>query len=311
MSNANTIDWLLSGDPAIRWQVMRDLLGTDENEVIAERKKVAAEGWGLKLLSCQDEDGKWSGQLYNGKWISTTYTLLLLKELGILPGNENITKGCAQLFTNGIYNDEEIRFSNKQMLRDNAVTGFVLGILCYFDYPDDRIHKIAEFLGKNQNENGSWHYDNKIGAEKYCFEVTTVILKGLLEYEKRFPTQNNALIEAQKRGQEFLLRHNLFKRMENDEIINAKWLLFSYPNYWFYDILVALDYFRECNNKDWRLEDAIDIMLKKQNRDGTWNLQNKHSGKTFFDMEEVGRPSRWNTLRCLRVIDWWNQSDNV
>ncbi|HPO64116.1 MAG TPA: hypothetical protein PK762_13640 [Candidatus Kapabacteria bacterium] len=298
-----TIDWLLTGDSSIRWQVMQDFLDYDEKKVNQEREKVSETGWGKILLENQDEDGKWAKSLYDHKWISTTYTLYLLKELGILP-NGQTQKGCFQLFENGIYNNEEIRFSRKQLLRDNAVTGFVLGILSYFKYKDERLHNIAEFLSKNQNDNGTWHYDNKEGADKYEFETTLLILKGFFSYQKYFPNPLN-LNQFIEKSHNFLLNHNLYLDKSENKPIKKEWLLFSYPNYWHYDILTALDYFREINLKSESLINAIEFIQKKQNKDGTWNLQNKHKGLTYFEMEEVGKPSRWNTLRALRILKWW------
>ncbi len=303
------VNWLLSGDPSIRWQVMKDLLKEDEETIHSERIKIETEGWGYKLLGFQDDDGKWSGQLYNGKWVSTTYSMLLLKEFGLLP-NEKTKKACQQLITGGLFNGEEIRFSSKQKLRDNGVTGLVLSILSYFEYDDDCIHKIADYLVKSQNMDGSWFFDHREGAEKYSFETTMIILRGLFEYQKKFPNKNKDKIETQIKGQKYLLNHNLFEDQKTNLPLNYKWLKISFPYYWFYDVLVALDYFREFNFKDKRLQKAVNIIKQKQNKDGTWNLENKYAGKTFFDMEKVGPPSRWNTMRCLRVIKWWEESEN-
>lgn len=305
MNREKIIDWLLSGDPSIRWQVKQDLLKESKKSIQAERNKISTEGWGQKLLSFQDEDGKWAGQLYNGKWISTTYSLLLLKDFGMLP-NTKTQHACTQLFCGGLYNDEEIRYSGKQQLRDNGVTGLVLGLLCYFEFNDKRIHNIAEYLIRSQNADGSWFFDDKEGAEKYCFENTMIILKGLNEYLKKYPGSNQQLDSAVRKGQGFLLKHHLFQHQLTKMPINNNWLKISFPYYWFYDVLVALDYFREMDIKDKRLEAAIEVIKKKQKKEGTWNSERKHSGKTFFEMEQLGKPSRWNTLRCMRVIEWWD-----
>jgi hypothetical protein len=307
MNREEIIGWLLHGDPSIRWQVKRDLINEMENAILAEKERISAEGWGNKLLSFQDEDGKWSGQLYNGKWISTTYSLLILTNLGIIP-NSKTKNACHQLFLGGLYNDEEIRFSSKQKLRDNGVTGLVLGILCYFEYDDQRIHNIADYLIRSQKDDGSWIFDDKEGAEKYSFENTMIILKGISEYLKKYPGSNLQIDKSIRKGQEFLLKYNLFQNPLTNLPINKKMLRISFPYYWFYDILVGLEYFWDMDFKDKRLEPAIKIIKKKQNKDGTWNLENKHPGKIFIEMEQVGKPSRWNTLRCLRVIEWWEKS---
>ena len=304
MNRNEIINWLLAGDPAIRWQVKHDLLKEDSNSILEERTKICVVGWGKKLLSFQDIDGKWSGQLYKGKWTSTTYSLQLLINFGMLPDNQT-QLACHQLFINGLYNNEEIRFSSRQKLRDNGLTGLVLGILSYFEYNNNLIHKIAEYLIKSQNADGSWFYDIKEGADKYSFENTMVILKGLNEYLKKYNENHIKFQKAIIKGQEFLLKHNLFQDPSRGLSINNRWLKIAFPYYWFYDILVALDYFRENNIKDERLQAAINIIKEKQNEEGIWILECKHPGKTFFEMEQVGKPSRWNTLRCLRVIEWW------
>ncbi len=300
-------DWLISGDPSIRWQVISDLMNEADDLVIAERERISIEGWGNRILSFQNDNGMWSNKLYNGKWISTTYSLLLLWNFGIFP-NSKTEKACQQLMIHGLYNNEEIRFSSKQKRRDNGVTGLALGILSYFKYNDNRIHNIVNYLINVQNKDGSWFYDNRDGVEKYSFETTMIILKGIREYRKSYSENTDKIVHSEKSGQEFLLKHYLFQDKETNEIINQKWLKLSFPYYWFYDILVALDYFREINVKDKRLEKAIEIIKGKQNPDGNWKLENKHAGKTFFEMEQVGKPSRWNTLRCLRVIEWWKNN---
>ena len=137
------------------------------------------------------------------------------------------------------------------------------------------------------------------------FENTLIILKGIGKYLKLYPENKVRFDSAVQKGQEFLLKYNLFQDPLTFSPINNKWLKLSFPPYWFYDILAALDYFREMDVKDLRLEPAIKILMRKQRIDGTWILENKHPGKTFFEMESVGKPSRWNTLRCMRVIEGW------
>jgi hypothetical protein len=307
MEDKQIINWLLSGDPSIRWQAIQSFTEANKQVITRERQRIEKEGWGHDLFLHQDPDGKWGGQLYNHKWISTTYTMLLLKDLGVLP-NANTNKGCEQLFQNGIYNDEEIRFSRGQKIRDNGITGLVLGILCYFGYQDKRIHNLADFLIRSQLIDGSWIHNDSDTTKVYAFDITLAVLKGLYEYQKYNPNHSKDLIQAQQRGREFLLRHKLFINTESNLIIKKRWLSFSFPCYWFYDILAALDYFREVDCRDPRLKNAMEIVISKRNKDGTWNLQNKHAGKTFFDMERVGEPSRWNTLRCLRITQFLSDS---
>jgi hypothetical protein len=307
MDCTKAIDWLLDSDPSIRWQVLRDLTNASEGEIASEREKVAVQGWGARLLSCQDSSGRWGGQLYNNKWLSTTYSLLLLRQMGLEPGHRQAQRGCKELLEGGYRPDGSISYSKTIDRVDNGVMGMVLSLLAYFDFPDERIHAIAAYLRARQLPDSRWEpvVDNQ--QLNYTFAGTLLVLDGLHEYEKRFPHQAAQVAEAQKRGREFLLEHHLYKDKQTGQLIDKKMLLFSFPPRWHYDVLTALDHFRECRaERDDRLQDAIDLLKTKQNPDETWNLQHKHPGKTFFEMEAVGKSSRWNTLRALRVLKWWD-----
>ncbi|HTX79251.1 MAG TPA: hypothetical protein VMC62_06260 [Longilinea sp.] len=306
MSEKRVIDWLLDGDPSIRWQVLRDLANASEEEIVREQAKVATQSWGARLLSYQDPNGRWGGQLYTNKWLSTTYTLLQLRQMGLEPGNPQALRGCKELLEGGYRPDGSVSYAKTLDKVDNAVAGMILALLAYFDYPDGRIHAVAGYLIDQQLPDGRWEPVTGNTQLNYTLAGTLRVLDGLHEYEKRFPQQAGQAIEAQKRGREFLLKHHLYKDTQTDQPIDKKMLLFSFPPRWFYDVLTALDYFQDCRaGRDGRLQDAIDLVKARRNPDGTWNLQHKHLGKTFFEMEEVGKPSRWNTLRALRVLKWW------
>jgi len=298
--------WLLDSDPAIRWQVLRDITHADEASWTAERARVATHGWGGRLLTYQDKSGQWGKALYNNKWVSTTYTLLLLQRMGLPQDNPRARRGCAALLDGGFQDDGVIRFHKKGKMVDNGVNGMVLTLLSYFAFPDERVHTIAEYLIGQQKKNGRWEPYPGNEKLKYTLAGTLLILNGLHQYEQQYPERAGGAAAAQERGREFLLSHRLFKQIDSDETINKKMTLFSFPPRWKYDVLAALDYFRACNAPcDPRLKDAINLLKKKRHKNGSWNLQNRHVGKTFFEMEEVGAPSRWNTLRGMRVLDWW------
>ncbi len=306
MNKTEIISWLLDSDPAIRWQVMRDLQDADEVLYIRERERLLKEGWAARLLGLQDKDGLWNKSLYNGKWVSTTYTLYLLKILGLPAFNSQALTGCERLFMKGIYKGQEIRFSRNQGAQDLGVTGIVLSLCCFFGYHNEDIHGITEYIISQQRDEDNWLPDGSPASKTYTFETTLIILEALLQYQLRYVSTGSKLINAQAKGQEFLLKHNLF--LNNGKPIKEKWTTFSFPPYWFYDVLTALDYFQMFKqNRDKRLQAGIDLLIEKQNRTGTWNLGAKHPGKTYFDMERAGVPSRWNTLRALRVLKWFEE----
>jgi hypothetical protein len=304
MNEEQIISWLLDSDPAIRWQVMKDIQDAEESIYSQERQKLDKEGWCAKLLRLQDKDGLWNASLYNGKWISTTYTLYLLKILGLCPFNDQALAACDQLLNQGVYKQREIRFSRTQEFQDLGVSGLILSMCCYFGYHQESMHGIAECLANQQCKASNWLPNDAEASVAYAFETTLIVLEALLQYRNRYLTPNRSLVNAEAKGQEYLLKHNLY--LHDGKAIKSKWASFSFPPYWFYDVLTMLEYFRNFRkNKDERIQAGIDLVVKKRNKEGTWNLGSKHSGKTYFDMERVREPSRWNTLRAMRVLNWW------
>ncbi len=309
------LQWLLKGDPSIRWQTYRDLLDADEKLYSQKREEISKEGWGKKLLSFQDETGTWADSLYSRKWISTTYTLLQLKELGLSQSNKQALKACKLMIDKGFYDDNGINFVKTWDRSETCITGMTLSLLCYFNLDDKRIHKLIEYIAKEQMKDGGWNCLSFQGAKHSSFNTTILVLEGLREYEKRFGIQESKIARMQvgkvarllNEGIEFLLQHKLFKSHRTGEVADSKFTRLSFPPRWHYDVLRALDYFRDCEVKyDERMDDAITLLKKKQNSDGTWPLQQKYPGKVWFDMEKVGKPSRWNTLRALRVFKFYN-----
>ncbi|RJP65414.1 MAG: hypothetical protein C4539_13225 [Ignavibacteriales bacterium] len=309
------IQWLLDGDPSIRWQTYKDLLDADDKTVNCEREKISKESWGAKLLSFQDDAGTWAESLYSRKWISTTYTLLLLQSLGLLQSNKQAIKACKLMLDKGFYSDNGINLVKSWKRSETCITGMTLSLLCYFNLDDERIHEIIRYIENEQMEDGGWNCLSFQGATHSSFNTTIIVLEGLREYEKRFEAQENKVVRKQvskvvrmqEEAREFLLQHKLFKSHRTGEVADSKFTRLSYPPRWHYDILRALDYFRECKaGYDVRMDDAIELLKKKQNPDGTWQLQQKYPGKVWFDMEKIGKPSRWNTLRALRVLKFFN-----
>jgi hypothetical protein len=308
MNDETVIEWLLESDPSIRWQVMHDIVGAENEVVVRERQKVATEGWGAKLLSFQDPVGRWGGQLYNNKWLSTTYSLLLLRQMGLETSNHQAQLACKELLEGGFRANGGISYAKSIDIIDNGVTGMVLSMLAYFGYPDNRVHNIVDYLFSQQLPDGHWEpvQGQQDTQTKFIFDGTLLVLEGLHEYEKQYAYKAKRVAESQRRGRDFLLCHKLYKGDQTDEVVDKKMLRFSFPPRWHYDILAALDYFQDCQvEKDERLCEAIEILKAKRGHNGSWILQNNHAGKTYFDMEVVGKPSKWNTLRALRVLQWW------
>jgi len=300
------IEWLLAGDPAIRWQTLRDLVGAGKQVVMREQQRVAKTGWGARLLKHQEPSGQWGGGIYTPKWISTTYTMVLLRSLGLSPGHPQALKGCALLLDKGFYRDGGFNCSSSYKHSEPCVTGMVLAVAAYFRLVDDRIHRFAEYLLNQQMNDGGWNCQSYCGATHSSVHTTILVLEGLLEYERFTPRPARAIREAQARGRNFLLVHRLFRSHRTGAVINPAWTRFSFPPRWHYDVLRALDYFQDAGAaRDATLAEAIDIVRKRRRPDGRWILQNRYPGRTFFEMEQVGQPSRWNTLRALRVLKWW------
>jgi hypothetical protein len=307
------IPWLLDGDPAIRWQTLRDLVGASERTVERERSRVARDGWGARLLARQDAEGKWAGGLssdgglYSPKWISTTYTMLLLRDFGLAANNRQARTACTLLLDRGLQRDGGINYGWRGR-SETCITGMVLSILSYFEYDDDRLDIIADHLLEQQMPDGGWNCRRPLGATHASAHTTISVLEGLRFYEAHRGREARAVPAAQRGGREFLLAHRLFRSHRTGEIIKPVFTRFSFPPRWHYDILRALDYFQAVDApRDPRLAEAIDIVHRGRDQDGRWSLQHSYKGKTYFELERLGTPSRWNTLRALRVLKWWDR----
>jgi hypothetical protein len=305
----SVLPWLLDGDPAIRWQAMRDLKDAAERTVRREQRRVAAEGWGARLLALQDADGRWAAGVYTPKWTSTTYTLLLLRALGLPARHQQALRACQVLLDAGFWPDGGINFyPRRQQRSETCISSMVLALLCWFRHADPRVDRLAEHVVAQQMADGGWNCRATEGygdATHGSFHTTISALEGLLEYERFRPERAHAAREAQARGREFLLLHRLFRSHRTGEVVKAAMTRLAFPPQWHYDILRGLDYFRASGAaRDERLSDALGLLEKKRTADGMWLLENVYSGKTFFAMETKGRKSRWNTLRALRVLRW-------
>ena len=309
--DAVVVEWLLEGDPSIRWQTLRDLVGAPKRRVTGERARVALEGWGARLLSLQDAEGTWAGGqsgdggLYSPKWTSTTYTMLLLRDLGLAPVDPNAARACALLLDQGLQKDGGIAYGFWKQ-SETCVTGMVLSILSYFEIEDERLDRIAEHLLEQQMPDGGWNCRRRRGATHSSVHTTISALEGLRFYQLHRAREQRDVRAAGVRGREFLLMHRLFRSDRTGRVIKPEFTHFHFPPRWHYDVLRGLDHFRDVGApRDDRLSDAIDVVLERRRSDGRWLLERRWSGKTYFQLERIGAASRWNTLRALRVLKWW------
>jgi hypothetical protein len=296
------LDWLLDSDPAIRWQVMRDLTDEPTSRVAAERARVAGEGWGARLLALQAHDGQWGGGVYSPKWISTTYTLLLLRHLGADPDDGRVRAAIDLVRDRVVMGGRNRPFFDYST--ELCITGMALALGSYF-LDDASSMPQPEILLERQKEDGGWNCH--VSSDRSSFNTTLLVLEGLLEFE-RAVGGDPTVAEARSRAHEYLLERRLMYSLRSGELINPRWLLVSFPPRWFYDVLRGLDYLRDAGtDPDPRAGEAIEVIEDKRRRDGRWPLQNRHPGKEHFAMEEgSGKPSRWNTLRALRVLGWYH-----
>lgn len=305
---ASIIDWLLTGDVSIQYQVQRDLLGNNDDIL---RKRIANEGWGAAFLQKQKPDGHWGQKYYQPKWISTHYTVLDLKNLNIPPDNARIRRTVSSAADRLKGPDGGILPIGAEQKCDVCVNGMFLNFACYFRIKEEKLRSIVDFLLTEKMGDGGFNcFSNTRGAVHSSLHSTISCVEGIDEYAANgYAYRIDELQAAATSAREFMLQHQLFRSHRTGEIIDKKLLMLSYPSRWRYDILRALDYFRKARIAyDSRMDDAVEVLIKKRRSDGTWPLQAKHPGQVHFDMEPSGKPSRWNTLRATRVFNYYNLS---
>ena len=306
------IDWLLNADPAIRWQVMRDLTHEPAEGIAAERSRVATEGWGARLIGLQTSGGQWGGRPWSHEWTDTFHVLELLRRLGLDPESEQARRAVDLVREHVVWRGgapEETPWSDNRFFEgevEPCINGNVVATGSYFGV--DMTPLVDRLLGE-QLPDGGWNCEAENGATVSSFGTTINVLEGLLEHERA--VDGTARVgEARRRGEEYMLERKLFRRKSTGGVIDSSWLQFSFPAWWHYDVLRGLDYLRDAEVKpDDRIAEAIGVVEDERDPDGRWPLQNVHAGETHVQMEDdEGEPSRWNTLRALRVLDWFAQS---
>lgn len=298
------IQWLLEGDVSIQFQTHRDLLGEFRPDLQAS---IEHAGWGARLLSYRHPNGHWGQAFYQPKWISTHYTVLDLKNLGIAPTCAPIRETLDMILKEEKGPDGGLRPIGSTQRSDVCINGMALNYLSYFRMPELEMQSVVDFLLSQHMADGGFNCQlNRKGAHHSSLHSTISVLEGILEYTRNGYTYRLAeLQEAKRQSEEFILQHRLYKSDKTGAIIDSRMLHLCYPGRWKYDILRALDYFQEAKATfDPRMGDALEVLLYKRKKDGRWNLPAHHPGQLHFEMEQVGQPGRWNTLRALRVFKW-------
>ncbi|MEP4545211.1 MAG: hypothetical protein ABJ000_03470 [Saccharospirillum sp.] len=303
----SVIDWLLEGDVSIQYQTHRDLLGQDRPDL---RARIAREGWGAQFLELRDPKGHWGEAFYQMKWTSTHYTLLDLKNLAIASNLAPVQETIAQVIRTHRGPDGGIVHATDAKKSDVCINGMFLNYASYFGANADDLTSVVEFLMTEHMPDGGWNcQSNRRAIVHSSVHSTLSVLEGIHEYRTNgYRYQLDTLLSAGEQAVEFLLRHRLFKSQRTGEVFDPKLLMLSYPSRWRFDILRALDYFQQAGvDYDERMQDALDVLLQKRRKDGTWPVQARHPGKVHFTMERTGGASRWNTLRAMRVLKHFKQ----
>ena len=309
------IDWLLDSDPSLRWQALRDLADAPTDRVAAERARIASEGLGARLLALQADDGRWGGAALNRGWDSTMHALMLLRDFGLNPASDQTRRAvglvCDRVTWQGCGPREcdAHRFFEGEL--EPCINGQVAAAGAYFGQDVRGI--IARLLAE-QLPDGGWNCEAANGATRSSFNTTICVLDALLEHEQQHG-HDPRVTDARLRGQEYLLERRLFRRKATGEVITrdrkggGDWTRVAFPVWWHYDVLRGLDYLRRAGAPpDARAADAIELVRAKRGADGRWPLETAHRGTMLVDLEETpGQPSRWITLRALRVIRWYEQ----
>ncbi|MCU7726022.1 hypothetical protein ODJ79_20040 [Actinoplanes sp. KI2] len=289
-------EWLLDGDPAVRWRVLRDLTGAGDDEVARERGRVAAQGWGARLLAEQRDDGGWGEGVYSPKWTSTTYTLLHLLWLGLPERHDAALRGCERLWA----------WQRGWRVPETCIAGIVVRLTSAFRYDADRLDGLVEHLAGEQLDDGGWNCKSHGNRAMHgSFHTSIQALEALDAYRRAGGTVG--VDAAIGRGHAFFLRHRLYRSHRTGAVaIPASTKFPAFPE-WHFDVLRGLEHFADAGERDERLADAIEVVRRARRRDGRWSTYTGYAGKQFFRLEEPGA-SRWNTARALRVMRWWEAS---
>ncbi|MGH2406758.1 MAG: hypothetical protein ACRDF7_01600 [Candidatus Limnocylindrales bacterium] len=312
----DALDWLLAADPSIRWQALRELTDAPPRRIAAERARIPNEGWGERLLALGRHDGLWDNGKPATEWPTLT-ALLMLRDMGLDPASEAARKSTALVRDNATWHNQWAPAWDGTPVFDGEVepciNGRIVALGAYFGIDVNRI--IERLLGE-QMADGGWNCEQENGSIRGSFDTTINVLEGLREVARKGGASPE-LSTALQRGQEYLLERRMLRRLSTGELIDPAYSLISYPTGWHYDILRGLDHLRAAGvTPDERVAEAIELLRSKRDADGRWPLEHLHESDLVdarlrdldFGMDErEGQPSHWNTLRAMRVLNWYER----
>jgi len=321
--DAKLRDWLLDSDPALRWQVERDVVGAPPATWEATRALVATEGFGAELLAHQDPDGQWAGGAYFPKgyfnspeqgepgqpWIATTWSLKTLRDWGLDAAVLGDT--AARLADNSTWEYDDLPYWGGEV--DVCINSYTLATGAWLGAD---VSALAAWFPAHRLADGGWNCEAEEGnSVRSSFHSTLNALIGMLDYEKR--TGDSSVREARHHGEEYLLSRKLMYRATTGELVGGFATDFAYPIRHRYSALSALDYFREAalfdgTAPDPRLAEAVEVVRAARQADGTWLQGYVLPGRVWFEVDvPSGEPSKWVTLSATRVLDWWDSSQSA
>lgn len=312
MMRSDIIAWLCQGDPSIVYQVNRDLYKKEDADLRVLREDISKDDWGAHLLKLQKADGHWGDGYYHPKWTSTHYTLLILKNLGIV-SNVALHNICEKVLNEEKGKDGGMSPTVHRIHSDCCITGMFLNVSAYFGVNQQLLNSLIDYLITMQLDDGGYNCRHpRYKVHHGSFHTTICVLEGLWEYQiQGYKYRLEEVVFARKRAEEFLLMHHLFLSDKDGRVIDQRFLSMHYPCHWHYDVLRALEYFAITQHPyDFRISEALTWLMSNAN-DGRYPLSPKYSGFMHFQLEKSGKYSRINTLRAYRILKFWSLTEKT
>lgn len=305
----NWLTWLQEGDPSIVYQTAKYLGGSSEDELRELRARISVGGFGKAFMDLQRPDGHWGDGFYQHKWVSSHYTMLDLRYLEI-ESTPEIHKALEAVLRDNTSSFGAISCNANIDSVDLCVNGMFLNYACFFGMEEEPLKPVVDYILSLQMPDGGYNCQSpRSGAVHSSLHSTISVLEGFLEYERAGHTYRIDEVRQQvAEAREFVLMHRFYQSDKTGKMIHKSMTMLSFPSRWKYDFLRGLLYFADAGLPyDPRMADAIDLLRYKQRKDGLWPVQAKHPGQVHFDMEKTGGPSRFNTLRAIRVLSTYHK----